>query len=640
MSIASYANCGPSPAAYGLPVVDPFKDQATAMMPYSVPAMYRYSEYFALSNETFRQALARTAAYFITELELEGEAEEEEKRDYNTYMTDEAGFYPAAFLATESMLVYGTSYCSAIRPFVRWLVCPGTGGGRRCRARYRFDAALARDPKYKFKWSKGFTLRCPVCGYQGDFGRPVDLTDPDAPICYRVWNPYDIRPHYEGYKDRIAEVDWVIPADYREDVKRGDPVTLASAPWEVLKAVNDGGDFRFATGYVHTWTDQLLAGVRTRGVGVPKAIVNFRVLYYLQILRRYNEALASAHVVPFRVVSPMPGGREPQGGDLLQNAAMMNMRTVFMRMVAQHTVDPGGWHWSPVPLQYQALGADARTMAPRELIDQGEAALLNGVGNPDELYRLKLTAQAQPLGLRLYEKLHAPLVHGLNRLTAFWTARTVAHKKWEPVRGKMARNTLIDQIELQQLRVQMAATGHLARGEGLKVLGTTFSEQTRKKMDENLLEAELNAEYQQKVQQSGLADQLVQQTDPYAAAQAAQQQQQGGGQAGQTGGAGAQEQQAGQTGGAGAPGQVPWDLVPPSGQQAIDPVEFKQRAETFAKALLDPAVPQTQRTSALNVLRDRNELFHSMVRRSMERLRNQAGTAGRDQQLALMARGA
>lgn len=636
-----------SPTAYALPAPDPFRDMATGVMPYSVPAMYRYAEYFALSNETFREGLGRTAAYFLTELELDGEAEEDEKRKYKNYLVDDAGLLAALFYATEGMLVYGVSYLSAIQPFIRWLICPGKKNGKPCALRYRFNAQLARDKRYKFRWQDGFHMTCPACGFNGNFGKPDDRPDPDAPISFRVWNPYDIRPHYEGFSDKPKAFDWVIPADYRSDVRRGDPITLESAPWDVLKAVTAGGDFRFAPGYVHCWTDRLLPGVRTRGCGIPRAIVNFRILYYLQILRRYNEALGACHVMPFRVVSPQPGGRDAEAGDVIRNASAMGMAAKFMSMVSRHQQDPGSWHWSPIPLNYQSLGSDARTMAPRELIDQAEASLLNGIGNPVELYRMSITAQAQPLGLRLYERFHAPLVHGLNRATAFWVDRVVRYKKWEPVVGKLARSTLVDDVEKQQLKVQMAATGQLARGEAHKVVGTDFMEQTRRKYDENLVEQEIAAEYSDKAQRSGLAQTIASQTDPAMMAAAQQQQQAQGGGQGQGGGQdqGQQQQQpqggdtqAAATPGAAQPGQIPWDLVPPSGQSSVDPLEFKQRADSFAKVLLDPAVSQQQRTSALSHLRQTNDLFHNLVRMAMERQRNQAATAGRDQVLAQQAR--
>jgi hypothetical protein len=626
---------------------DPFRDLATAAMPYSAPAMFRYAEHFAVSQETFREALRRIACFFITDIVLDGDAEREEKKNYKDYLKNDAAIESFLLKAGCSTLVYGNSYSSALRPFTRWLQCPGKTD-KSCSARYRFET-FANDPRYNFTWNNGFCGRCPACGFQGDFGRPWDVDDPSRPVIFKVWNPYDIRPHYDDYTGETVAFDWVIPADYRNDIRRGDPVTLSRAPWPVLKAVINNEDFRFAEGFVHHWRDEfLLAGVRTRGLGIPLGLLNFRILYYLQILRRYNEALGASGVVPFRVVSPLPAGRETEGGDPIRVASMYNLQARFMKMLAQHIRDPGSWHFSPVPLNSQSLGADAKQYAPKDLLDQGYNTLLNGTGVPVEFYNLSLNTTTAPVGLRLMRRFHSPFVGGLNRLTGFAVNKVVAYRKWESVKGRLEENDLVDLIENQQLRAQMVSAGWMAKGQALRMVGTDSVEQTREILDEQIMEAREKAKAQEKLDAMGLAQQVSLTTNP--AANLQQQQAAGappapgGGPPGTPppGGAGAGPAGVPDAGAApGQPGQQPsglgdvYNLVPTPGQP-VDPVDLQQRAQAAAQVLLSPEVTQSQRTSVLNQLKKQHQTFHGAVRMAIENLRTQASSAGRDQALAQM----
>jgi hypothetical protein len=381
----------------------------------------------------------------------------------------------------------------------------------------------------------------------------------------------------------------------------------------------------------------MLAGVRSRWLGIPRAIVNFRTLYYIQILRRFSEALAAGHIAPLRLLSPVAGGRDGEAGDMIRNAALTNVQGRIMNIVAQHMRDPGGWHFSPVPLQYQSLGADGRALTPRDLLDQGYDTLLNGVGTPTELYRMTLQTQAAPVGLRLFRMFNAPFFDGLNRVTSFVVDKCVLYNRWEAVRGRLAEPDLVDSLENQNIRMQMAQAGWISRSDAMKVVGADFTEQTRKRYAEQLIEAQEQAKAEETQKNMGLSVQLSQMGDPantlQQQQQAAQEQQgQGQGQGQGGGGGGAPQGQGGQPADGqqaqGGLGDI-WSLIPPP-HQPIDPVELQQRAQSVAQALLDPNVTQTQRTSALNQIRKQHETFHGAVRMAMQNIRSQARSVGQE----------
>jgi hypothetical protein len=316
--------------------VDPFADIASAAMPYSYPGAIRYAEYFATAHEVLREAFGRVAAYFLTEFQLRPGAvgrdiSEKERERQLDYYTNKIGLYAKGLEAAVGMLVYGVTYTSTIMPFRRFVKCP------KCSTEYAFDKFTAEDGPNNWEWRDGICGRCVSCDYAGDFGTPVDRPDRARPPIVKHWNPHDVDIGWNEITDEVVYVDYVIPADVKSEIRAGRPHIIGTTPWPFVEAVKQGRDFRFDRDYVHIWKDVSLTGLRLRGRGLPRAIVNFRQLYYAQILRRMNEALAYGHVVPLKIVSPLPGGGDAEAGDFLRNYSLGDARGAFNRMLAVHT---------------------------------------------------------------------------------------------------------------------------------------------------------------------------------------------------------------------------------------------------------------------------------------------------------------
>lgn len=610
---------------------DPFNDAASRMMPSSLPAMLRHSEAFGLQQPTFRAALERLAAYFLTDLELSGDKISDiEIREYKDELVEDAGIMGFLLNAAIGMLVYGNVWCSVLEPFKRMLRCPRRG----CGAVYGFDQFAADENKhvFNFAWKDAFTGRCPACSYVGDFGKPIDKADRSTPVIFRIWNPYDIRPNYVEWEGRSSEYVWAIPSEFRTSIKSGKIYDLAATPWEVLQAVINNEDFKFSKDFVFHWTDSVLPGVRSRGIGISRAIVNYRTMYYIQTLMRFSEALAMAHITPFRMVSPK-AGIGGDAGDVLKNLSQSNMQSQFMGMLARHKKDPHTWHYSPVPLEYQALGADARQLTPKELLDFGNDTLLNGAGMPVDLYKGNLQVQAAPVGLRLFERFNQQMVQGYNRLTAFAVNRVVAYKRWEPIKAKLASVTVVDSIEKSQLVVQMAMSGALSQGKALKVVGADYADETRRKADEQLTAAIIQQEFQDKTDALGLGTQVAQQTNPLLPVLQGQQgQQQGGGQQGQQPQSGQAQGQPGQAQGQQPQGQP----ATPSPTDKLDPQQYMSMADAWAQWL--DSLPEGNRIGPMTTLKKTNSAFHAAVKAALEKLRSSDRSQG--QQMMRQQRGA
>lgn len=609
---------------------DPFADLASVAMPISVPAMLRHAEFFAVTNETLREAFNRIAAYFLTDLDIQGDTlGQDEIADQRQYLLHTADIDAFQLESGLSLLTYGNQYTSVMLPFTRYLSCPKSS----CRTQFAFEEFSTR-PEYKFRWQNGFHGRCSSCGYDGDFGNPIDVGDEAAPIILKSWNPHDIRPIFNESTGRTCAYDWVIPADFRSEVRMGyNRFVLGSTPWEFLKAALNDENVRMTPEFVHHWREPALAGLRFRGIGVPRAIINYRQLYYTQIVRRMNEVLALGHIVPLRVVSPAnTSGRDADAGDILRTQYLGDLRSRVMQMWANHRADPTSIHVSPIPLQLQSLGADARQLIPADIMNQGQEVLLNGSGVPVEFYRMSMQTQNAPVGLRLIDRVWAPFVSGLNRQLQFIANRLQTLLRWSKSRVTRSSVRLVDAIELNQLRVQMAQASLLSRTTALKTVDADFAAETRQKLEDQRIEQIAQAKFQKEMDAYAFADQLGE-AQPGMMPQQPQPGQPGAdGQMVQAGGGGAAGPQM-----AGTPaGSDPLAGILPQPGQKIDPQDLYGRAQAAAQTMIQ--MPDSDRFSKLQEIRKSNPVFHAMVKGQLDEIRSSARSQG--QKLMLQQQGA
>lgn len=609
------------------PFADPFTDLASVAMPMSVPAMLRHAEFFANADATLRGAYERVVAYFLTDITVDGELGEDEQEKQKDYLIDRVGVIPFLFEHGLNHLVYGNAFLTAAMAFTRYVKCP------RCQVQYRLSE-FQRNPKCDYRWSSGIFGKCFACGYGGVFADkdrlPIDVPDDAKPLMLKSWNPHDIQIQYNESTGETIAYRWIIPAEFRSDIKLGrNDGVIATTPWEHVQAVLNDDNVEYSPELMFHWREPSLGGLRFRGVGVPRSIINYRKLYYNRVLERMNEVLALGHIVPMRVISPLNTSGRDSDGDILKTMHMGEIRSRIMRMIANHRADPSSIEASPIPLQMTSLGADARQLIPAETMIESQKQILNAIGAPLDFYAMTMGMQSAPVGLRLFERVWSPFVYGLNRCLEFIGRRAQFLLKWEKATYKLLSVRIVDSIENNQLRVQMAQAGLLSRRTALRTVDADFADETKQKLEDIRTEQVLGAEYQRENDAFAFSTQLAE-AGPAGAlgppgAQTGQAPQQGG-QPPQGAQPGGQMGGQGQAGPGVPAGSDPLaDLIPQEGQK-IDPAEFNSRADAAAQYLVQ--LPESQRFGELKRIREGNSFFHTMVKQKLEKMRSEARSKG------------
>lgn len=591
---------------------DPYMDLASLAMPETMHYALRWCEFILMRNGTYRKAIHRVLSYFITDIEMM-DASDEEKDKYEDFLRDTLGIYNILNKVGLDFLCYGNAFISVIMPFRRWLYCP------KC----FYEAPLREiynNSRFAFKWTNyEFHAKCVNCSYCGVWGRQDRRETNEKELVIKCWNPHDIDIVYHSITGR-KQYKWKIPEEDRRSIREGKLIDLENTAWHIIETVKNNKDLLFDKDAIFHLCEEPLAGIRSRGWGLSHVLVNFGQAWYVQILRRFNEALALDYVMPFRVISPAaPGGSDPSLKDPLLNSHLGGFVGKVNQIIRQHRRDPATWHVSPFPLQYQALGGDATQLAPKELLDQAMEVLLNDIGVPAELYRGSLQVQTAPAALRLFESTWTPLIHNLNSLLRYIVSRVAHLLGWKPVKIKLMRVTHADDLNRQMAKLQLMMGKQISPSTGLKSIGVEYKEEIRKIMEDQKAEAEATADMQEDLDRMGMMDMMQQ-------GQAAP---------------GAQPSMPGDPNA--AQGQQPAGAMPgvaqsvaanlPTGPNVkITPQELLGRAQTIAQQIM--GLPESQKDSELINLKKADPLLHSVVSSRIDDMRRQARNVGGSMVLA------
>ncbi len=609
---------------------DPFIDVATLSMPQSMRNALQWSEYIYMSHGTYRMAMERIVSYFLTDIEFGGgDASDEEKDKWMDFMQHTLNIFGVLQDGLRDRMCYGNGFFSVLVPFKRFLACP-----KGC-CIYPLKV-VHNNATFNFAWQDfKFVATCPKCKVRGPWRVDDKSDDEERKIRVKRWNPHEIEILNDYYTDEVAYL-WRIPEDYKQQVRAGRLFHLERASLPLINAIKHNQMFRFNPDVIFHMKEPTLSGIRNRGWGIPRILSNFRQIYYVQVLRRYNEAIALDYVIPFRLITPTPrpgggggGGGGAQMSDPMMSFNMGDFNSQVRRMLGKRRRDPASWNVLPFPVQYQALGGDASKLAPVDLINQGTEDLLNAAGSPVELYKGTLQLQTAPVALRLFESTWHHLVHDANGLLR-WLVRQISQiMSWEVVETKLKRVTIADDVQKQMAMLQLMMGQQLSGTTAFKAMGLDWKGEQKQMGEEAQTQAEIQSRVQEEMEQAGFAQDMAKGNVVPGAGGAPQQTGPGGAPPGGGGGGGGGSQAA-----PGAPmaGPVSQWLAQMGPNTPVQPQEQVAAADSLAQQLL--GLPESVKDSELRMLKQKNEVMHSIVKSRMDSLRNNAKNQGGAQVMA------
>lgn len=616
---------------------DPISPVGLANIYESHSLIFRWCEYLAYQNGIYSSAVNRLVSYFITKIEIKNVADEIREKLENILEYD-LEIYDKLREIGYNFMVYGNCFISVIPPLIKFLVCP------KCNSLFRLTE-LAENPDFGFKWVN-FTPfgNCPSCHYSGkmEMKEVLDNSNPKR-ISIKLWNIHEISIKWDAFLRNDYYI-WRIPGYFASAIKDGDPVVLNSTPADIIDAIKQNKYYRFHTDSILHLREPNLAGIIDRGWGIPRMLTIFPHLFFVQLMHRYNEALAMDYVIPTRVISPaaQASAAVSETGEPVLALSRSLFKSQMEKELAQQRRDPTRIIISPIPIQYQVLGGEAKALAPVELLSFGVDILLSSLGLPIEMYKGTMQVQAMPIALRIMENSMGFIPKILNRALRFIINKLCSIMNWPTPTVNLEKVTMADDLQRQLAKLQLMMQGLISQTSGLKALGIDMKEEFLRMLEDERFKSEASQKLQKQMQQEGQLSEYVSSISSQALNEAltgvqAQQPET------QTAGGGGTQAAAAPTGAAGStggqqpipPGVSPQQItlaallagqVPTALLQSLSPQDIEQVAQQIAQELF--LKPEAIRLSELRKLKQIQPIIHARVIVIMEEMRNQMRLMG------------
>lgn len=576
----------------------PFATYARQHYPRNLNEVWNWAEYLWLHHGIYTRAIQRAVRYFLNKVEIFGTTDFKIRQKYNNFLNDELNILDVMGMLGDDYMAYGNSFSSVYRPFYRNLICPT----RKC-------GFMAPIEKTDYKWHNWeFHGKCPRCHKEVTF-KVKDIPDKSDTLRIIRWNPRDIEIEHHPISGE-SRYYWEPKEKVKQFIMNGHPLYVQKTPMEMIEAIRDNKKFLFDKDEIYHMRMEPAASMSEKfaGWGLPPFLSNFEYVIHLQIMTKYNEAIALDMIVPFRFLSPGVKGPGPHNDPLLTIDAGRFMRSVE-KMIKEHRKDPTVIHSVPYPVQYQAMGGEAKAMAPVDLMKFALDQLLTSMGIPQELYSQNLQTGGPPIGLRMFERSWGHFISQMNNWLN-WLMYQCSHKlMWEDVEAKLIRTSVMEDDLVRQTKLNLLGANKVSNQTALSAFNIDYTYEVDKILEEQAMFDEKMQEISRKNQQGQMTQQQMDQPpQPPAYAQ------QGGMSIPQGPGAPPAPPPAG---GGGAP-------MPPGQPGSID--ELMAQADQMAQQIITMD-PVTRRSQLLDVKKG-NESLHALVIQRIKDLENQAKQTG------------
>jgi len=564
---------------------DPFRSYSIKLIPNNIREIFKMAEMLWTRVGTLRTAIQRINRYFITEVEFRGATLEEEK-NWRALLNVSLDIPQKMGLVADDYMAYGNSITSINAPFIRFLRCP--------RCKLELPAKLM---DYRFD-KTDYIAKCqnPQCSYSGKMER-LDRKDPDHTHLNIIrWSVHNLEIEEEplsGFK----RYWWTPPRRVVNGVRANDKFWLDNMPYEVIVAAATGKKLLINSENCYHMRMETLCGIDAGAWGIPFILANFPQIWYLLMLRMFNEAVALDYLVPLRVLTPPAISADPRSGsDPIRHAVNTgNFVERVLSMIEDRRRNPTGWYALPFPVQYGFIGGEGSQMLRPDLIQEATSSLLNDLGIPIEFFQGNLQVQSAPTALRQLEKTWDFLATNLNNWLSWAVSIISTIVGWPEVQAQLSPTSIVDDIVRKQLLLQLASQGMVAMETAMRPWNLDYANEQRRKQEEEEMLASLQQELQRKLERrKSLTGAFVGPEEMAAAGPPPA------------------------IGAVGAEGAA--QTMPPSIQ------ELHAQAEQLANQLM--ATPQTQRTSMLRQLKEQNKTLHALVIERLRELERETSSQG------------
>jgi hypothetical protein len=454
---------------FGIRYPSPFFDVAQQFLPEDVHKLMVWCRYYFLTNPIINVACSKMAEYPVTDLIYDTE----DPQLQTLYKGVESQLRLRQFQVEIGLdyFAYGNGFASIFFPLVKFLKC------QKCSERFR-----AEKNRSIYKWKNmRFFLSCPKCLHTG-YAKEQDVYIRSIRDIKLIrWNPEHIEIKHNEITGK-SKYYYKMPKAVVNDIKIGDRDTVESLPLEFLEAARKARALLFSPDNFYHLKRPTIAQ-KDQGWGTPLIYPLLKDAFYMQVMKKAQEALLMEHVIPLRVVYPGPssgGNDSPYGSYNLSNwKAKIDAELNLWKR--DHNYIP----ILPVNIGFQQLGGSAKALILHQEFRMHAEHMLAGAGIPVEFVFGGLQWTGTNTSLRALENMFA----GYNRqrhsmITDFVIGKVASFMQWPKVTARFDRFKMADDLQRSMFYLQLNQAQKISDRRLAEELGENFDTENKRMSEE------------------------------------------------------------------------------------------------------------------------------------------------------------
>lgn len=465
----------------GVNYPSPFFDVAHTYLPTTIKQMFRWCRYYFLTNPLINATVFKLAEYPVTDVVFEHEDASMVKR-YDEYFQEHLLYRSFMIEVGLDYFCYGNSFVSVGYPMRKYISCRNcdfTQEAKKCRADWIFT-------NYSFR------LTCPKCGHIGDASARDIPTKDASGIRLIRWNPEDIEVEHNDLTGTYTYF-YTIPPGIRNDVVIGRKEVVEQIPQLFIQALKEQKGLVFSPEKLFHMRRPTLA-THDRGWGIPLLLGVLKDTFYLQLMKKAQEAILLEHILPLRTLFPQPASGS---SDPFSTINLADWREHVAMEIARWRHDPNYIPILPLPVGSQTIGGDGKVLLLTGEIQQWSEQIIIGMGVPREFLYGGMSYAGTNVSMRMLENAFLGYILRHKGLLRFIQKELEGCLGWPSVRSRFKPFKMADDLQRKALDFQLNQAQKISDRTLLTGLDYDADEETRLILQET--EARANAMRKQQV---------------------------------------------------------------------------------------------------------------------------------------------
>lgn len=423
----------------GVNYPSPFFDVAHTYLPVTVKALFKWCRYYFLTNPLINATVFKLSEYPVTDIIIDHPEDAVRKR-WTEYFNDHLRYNAFRIEAGLDYHAYGNGCFSLGFPFKKYLYCRG--------CRWRDEASKCRS-SWVFT-SFNFRLTCPSCGHIGDATAQDFYYKNASGIKTIRWNPEDIEITYNDISGEYTYF-YNVPATVRNDIVIGRKDIVEGVPQVFIQAMREQKGVIFSKDNFFHMKRPTLA-TQDRGWGTPLLLPVLKDTFYLQIMKKAQEAILLEHIVPLRVLFPQAGSGS---SDPYTTINLVDWRDQIAAEIARWRYDNNYIPILPLPVGNQTIGGDGRALLLTNEIQQWSEQIMVGMGVPREFLMGGMSYAGTNVSMRMMENMFLGYNLRHKQLAKFIMKQVAAYLGWPECGVRFKPFKMADDLQRKAYRFQM-----------------------------------------------------------------------------------------------------------------------------------------------------------------------------------------